>query len=225
MNGVSATYQSEDDYDDYGGGKPNLSSQYSGPTINANNPQNASCTSTSQSQVSNFTQGQNSGSSSVRGQTCCLIDDGRRCHRTAGNASYSKRIQKTVYYKRLRLENDTQAMHIYICDHHKMVIQNARTRQKRDTDDDMNEGDDTPEVDLYQLQVNTLRRYKKHYKIPSRPGLNKAQLADILMRHFKTIPVSEKEIVTYFIYTVKSERNKLDNNRPEGSGGEYPDRY
>jgi len=70
-------------------------------------------------------------------------------------------------------------------------------------------------VDLYQLQVNTLRRYKKHYKISSRPGLNKAQLADILMRHFKTIPVQEKEIVTYFIYMVKAERNKLDNTRPE----------
>lgn len=39
--------------------------------------------------------------------------------------------------------------------------------------------DDVPEVDLYQLQVNTLRRYKKHYKISSRPGLNKAQLADV----------------------------------------------
>jgi histone deacetylase complex subunit SAP30 len=223
MNGLGALYQSEDDYDDYVG-KGTITSQYSGSASSIGNlPPTASCTNSAQNQSSNFGQGQ--GNSNVRGQTCCLVDDGRRCHRQAGNASYSKRIQKTVYYKRLRLENDTQALHIYICDYHKMVIQNARTRQKRDTDDEMNEGDDVPEVDLYQLQVNTLRRYKKHYKIPSRPSLNKAQLADILMRHFKTIPVSEKEIVTYFIYTVKSERNKLDNNRPDGSGSEYPDRY
>lgn len=62
-----------------------------------------------------------------------------------------------------------------------MIIQNARTRQKKDSDDDVNDGnpDDIPEVDLYQLQVNTLRRYKKHYKISSRPGLNKAQLSDV----------------------------------------------
>lgn len=60
-----------------------------------------------------------------------------------------------------------------------MVIQNARSRQKKDSDDEMNDGDDIPEVDLFQLQVNTLRRYKKHFKIPSRPGLNKAQLADV----------------------------------------------
>lgn len=137
-----------------------------------------------------------------------------------------------------------------------MVIQNARSRQKKESDDEMNEGEDIPEVDLYQLQVNTLRRYKKHFKIPSRPGLNKAQLADvipalisrvtcvdeclfflelqILMRHFKTIPVMEKETVTYFIYMIKSEKNKLDNpNRPNeqsaggngGSNSEFLERY
>jgi len=72
-----------------------------------------------------------------------------------------------------------QSPHTYICDYHKMVIQSARTRQKKDSDDDPNDGDDLAEVDLYQLQVNTLRRYKKHYKISSRPGLNKAQLADV----------------------------------------------
>ena len=61
-----------------------------------------------------------------------------------------------------------------------MVIQNARARQKRDSEDEMLDIDqDPPEVDLYQLQVNTLRRYKKHYRIPTRPGLNKAQLADV----------------------------------------------
>ena len=35
------------------------------------------------------------------------------------------------------------------------------------------------DVDLYQLQVNTLRRYKKHVKVPVRQGINKMQLADV----------------------------------------------
>jgi hypothetical protein len=35
------------------------------------------------------------------------------------------------------------------------------------------------DVDLYQLQVNTLRRYKKHFKVPVRQGMNKMQLADV----------------------------------------------
>lgn len=73
------------------------------------------------------------------------------------------------------------ATHIYICDFHKARIQCARTRRRRkDSEDDSNETDtDLPEVDLYQLQVNTLRRYKRHYKVSTRPGMNKAQLADV----------------------------------------------
>ena len=114
-------------------------------------------------------------------QTCCLVDNGRRCVRRAGNASYSKRIQKTVTQRKLKLYMDNGARHIYICDTHKNVIQSLRSKRKRkDSEDDSGETDsEHPEVDLYQLQVNTLRRYKKHYKVSSRPGLNKAQLADV----------------------------------------------
>jgi len=39
-------------------------------------------------------------------QICCLIDCNYRCNRPAGNASYSKRIQKTVQHRRLRLVRD-----------------------------------------------------------------------------------------------------------------------
>lgn len=31
-----------------------------------------------------------------------------------------------------------------------------------------------------------------------------------LLKHFKTIPVNEKEALSFFIYTVKSNNNKLD---------------
>ena len=31
-----------------------------------------------------------------------------------------------------------------------------------------------------------------------------------MMRHFKTIPVIEKEALTYFIYMVKTNKSKLD---------------
>lgn len=39
-------------------------------------------------------------------QICCLLDEGERCTRPAGNASYSKRIQKTVTQRRLKLNLD-----------------------------------------------------------------------------------------------------------------------
>ncbi|GAB0095947.1 Histone deacetylase complex subunit SAP30 homolog [Sergentomyia squamirostris] len=154
-------------------------------------------------------------------QICCLVDDGERCSRVAGNASYNKRIQKTVTQRRLKLNIDSHAHHIYICDFHKTRIQCARTKRRRkDSEDDSNETDtDLPEVDLYQLQVNTLRRYKRHYKVSTRPGMNKAQLADTIMKHFKTIPIKEKEILTYFIYMVKSNSNKLDQKNGIGNEG------
>lgn len=68
------------------------------------------------------------------------------------------------------------------------------------------------EVDLQQLQVNTLRRYKRHFRVQTRPGLNKLQLAEALMTHFRSMPIIEKEAITYFVYIVKSYRNKLDHN-------------
>ena len=61
------------------------------------------------------------------------------------------------------------------------MIQSARTKRRRkDSEDDSNEQDvDMPEVDLNMLQLNTLKRYKKHYKIPSKPTMNKTQLAEV----------------------------------------------
>ncbi|XP_075972211.1 SIN3-associated polypeptide 30 isoform X2 [Anticarsia gemmatalis] len=141
------------------------------------------------------------------------MDDGESCRRSAGNASYSKRIQKTVAQRRLKLNIDPQARHTYICDYHKTMIQCARTKQRRpkDSEDDSNEAEmDNQEIDWFQFQVNTLRRYKRHFKMPSRPGLNKAQLVDAVQKHFKSLPVNEKEIMTYFIYMVKTNGNKLD---------------
>jgi len=44
--------------------------------------------------------------SASAGLTCCLIDNGIRCHRPTGNASYSKRIAKTVTQRRLKLVVD-----------------------------------------------------------------------------------------------------------------------
>ncbi len=42
--------------------------------------------------------------------------------------------------------------------------------------------------------------------------MNKAALADAIMKHFKTLAVKEKEILTYFIYMIKTNSNKLDKN-------------
>jgi hypothetical protein len=71
-------------------------------------------------------------------------------------------------------------------------------------------------VDLASLQVNALRRYKKHFHVQAKPGLNKQQLAEVLHRHFRSIPVNEKEAITFFIYMIKCNKNKLDRESTSG---------
>ena len=92
-----------------------------------------------------------------------------------------------------------QARHIYICDFHKTRIQTARTKRRRkDSEDDSNETDtDQPEADLYQLQMNTLKRYKRFYKVSTRPNLNKAQLSDVSKTH------TEKNLNLLFVPLVR----------------------
>lgn len=45
-------------------------------------------------------EGEDSRGGGVANQMCCLVDDGLNCKNVAGNASYSKRIQKTVTQRR-----------------------------------------------------------------------------------------------------------------------------
>ncbi|KAK2169780.1 hypothetical protein LSH36_7g16093 [Paralvinella palmiformis] len=142
-----------------------------------------------------------------------LLEDNKRCVRPAGNASYNKKIQKTVQQRHLKLNIEHSARHIYICDYHKNMIQNLRTKRKRkesEMDDSPDNDMDLPEIDFFQMPVNTLRRYKRHYKLQTRPGMNKAQLADTVARHFRTIPVVEKEATTFFIYMAKNFKSRFD---------------
>ena len=149
---------------------------------------------------------------------CCLVDSGKSCTRPASNASYSKKIQGTVAQRKLRLDVDPKSSHMYICDHHKIMIQSVRSAKRKRLDSEESSETNTSStnnnsreyIDLFQLQMNTLRRYKKHYKVTSRPGLNKAQLAEFLTRHLKTIPVVEKEALTYFIYMIKTKKSRLE---------------
>ncbi|CAH2300503.1 histone deacetylase complex subunit SAP30 [Pelobates cultripes] len=157
----------------------------------------------------------------TNGQLCCLRDEGERCSRPAGNASFSKRIQKSIAQKKVKIDLDKTARHLYICEFHKNTIQSLRNKRKRKGSDD-DGGDspihdtDIPEVDLFQLQVNTLRRYKRHFKLQARPGLNKAQLVEIIGCHFRSLPVNEKDTLTYFICSVKNDKSKTDHKSDGG---------
>uniref|UniRef100_A0A4W5N665 SAP30 like n=1 Tax=Hucho hucho TaxID=62062 RepID=A0A4W5N665_9TELE len=95
------------------------------------------------------------------GQTCCLIEDGERCGRSAGNASFSKRIQKSISQKKLKLDID------------------------------------------------------KSVSLPCKLNVSPGCI-ETVSRHFRNIPVNEKETLTYFIYMVKSTKSRLD-QKSDGS--------
>ncbi|ELW67729.1 N-acetylgalactosaminyltransferase 7 [Tupaia chinensis] len=99
-----------------------------------------------------------------------------------GNASFSKRIQKSISQKKVKIELDKSARHLYICDYHKNLIQSVRNRRKRKGSDD--DGGDSPVQDI--------------------------DTPEIVGCHFRSIPVNEKDTLTYFIYSVKNDKNKSD---------------
>lgn len=149
-------------------------------------------------------------------QTCCLVDGGMRCKRLAGNASYSKRVQRTVQQKHLKLVADPEAKHMFICDSHKNTIQHFRNKQKnregRNSEHiDLSDRPSQIDINFSLLPVSLLRRYKRHFKLATRPGINKAQLADIVAKHFSKQQVDEKEVLTHFLYTCKN-KNRQENS-------------
>lgn len=56
--------------------------------------------------------------------------------------------------------------------------------------------DEAPEVDFSQLQMNTLRRYKKHFKVVTKPSLNKAQMSEVSILFFYYI------IIFFFVHNL-----------------------
>uniref|UniRef100_A0A915KNL2 Histone deacetylase complex subunit SAP30 Sin3 binding domain-containing protein n=1 Tax=Romanomermis culicivorax TaxID=13658 RepID=A0A915KNL2_ROMCU len=181
--------------------------------------------------------------------TCCLIENSKRCLRTAGSHSYSKRMQKTVKQKRLKFVLDPKADHTLICHYHrqylitegkkgssaaaaaaasaggvvKKTVNVATTKVECDSEEEdspngkasMNDvkkrSSDSITVNFEQLSTSALKRYKKFFKLQLRANMSKSQLAGVIAEHFSNIPVdNEKEIMTYFIYAVKTKKNKLD---------------
>ncbi|XP_067944043.1 histone deacetylase complex subunit SAP30L-like [Watersipora subatra] len=164
-------------------------------------------------------------------QLCCLVENSKPCMFKAGNASYGKKIQRTVQQRKLKLEINEKINHTYICDRHKEMIHSLRQikpRKRPGSDRDSSpevESKRRPDVNFLQMPVNTLRRYKRHYKLQTKPGLNKNQLSEAVYRHFKSISVNEKEVLNYFMYMVKHKRSKLDNDADSPMSSPKPMKY
>ena len=69
------------------------------------------------------------------------------------------------------------------------------------------------EIDLHSLQVSTLRRYKKHFKISTKPGLNKNQLAEVSFQYKKKGYISPKKEVSLAALINLSTRFETKNSK------------
>lgn len=74
-----------------------------------------------------------------------------------------------------------------------------RTTRKRSSKSRKSYSDDKP-VDFNLLDIDTLKRYKRHYKLR---GRNKTELVAMASKHFETINVNEFEVINNFIIQLK----------------------
>ncbi|XP_003383626.1 PREDICTED: histone deacetylase complex subunit SAP30L-like [Amphimedon queenslandica] len=146
-----------------------------------------------------------------REELCSLLENGERCTNKAGSGVFTKKM-KSLAQKKQKLYPDSTASHNRICDHHRTFVHSLRNKRKRK--DSEEENDFLPEIDFLQLQMNTLRRYKRHYKLQLKPGSNKIQLVEAVTKHFRTLRINEKKVVQLFISMVKSHKSKLDHPKP-----------
>eukprot|EP01135_Chromosphaera_perkinsii_P006682 Nk52_evm84s554 gene=Nk52_evmTU84s554 len=146
------------------------------------------------------------------GITCCLIERKQKCLRNASSAIFSKKLQELVAEKRdkLKIGIDKRAGHVKICLYHKNLILTHKPKEKKTPSTSKKSVDKNFDVDFNSLHVTALKRYKRHYKLPTRHNLNKSELVDAILKHFQAQPVSEMESVSLFVYTVKNGLNKLD---------------
>ncbi|XP_076447011.1 uncharacterized protein LOC143284226 [Babylonia areolata] len=134
---------------------------------------------------------------------CCVLDKGHKCDNPAGRAKLKGKAQHPD------LKHDESKSHNHVCTIHEALIKGF-TRKGKQTQEQCSqkvfsrkrkrtqEEEDEPQVDFSTLSIQSLRKYKKKYKITHRSGVEKAQLEETVAQHFKSIDVVEGEVVTNF---------------------------
>mmetsp|Transcript_87883 Transcript_87883/g.121968 ORF Transcript_87883/g.121968 Transcript_87883/m.121968 type:complete len:119 (-) Transcript_87883:40-396(-) len=71
------------------------------------------------------------------------------------------------------------------------------------------------EVNLGALNMNTLKRYKRHYNLKDETP-TKRDLVELVTDHFRAqeMSVSEQETILLFSHMIKNNMSKLDKKRP-----------
>ena len=65
-------------------------------------------------------------------------------------------------------------------------------------------------VDFNKLDMATLKRYKKHYRLKTRQNVTKNELALAVAKHFASTHVDEAETIQLFMYSARSSTLQYD---------------
>ena len=65
-------------------------------------------------------------------------------------------------------------------------------------------------VDFTKLDMATLKRYKKHYRLKTRQNVTKTELALAVAKHFASTHVDEAETIQLFMYSARSSTLQYD---------------
>ncbi|CEO98549.1 Histone deacetylase complex subunit SAP30 Sin3 binding domain-containing protein [Plasmodiophora brassicae] len=62
-------------------------------------------------------------------------------------------------------------------------------------------------VDFAKLEMNSLKAYRKHFKLETRPNAPKIELVNAATKHFATMPkFRETEVISAFLQKIRRER-------------------
>eukprot|EP00039_Didymoeca_costata_P019865 m.339211 g.339211 ORF g.339211 m.339211 type:complete len:141 (+) comp18705_c0_seq1:57-479(+) len=134
---------------------------------------------------------------------CCLIENKKRCQRAATNTKLSKRVLNRLISRFPSVSLDEKAEHTYICDVHKRLTEQLNNDKRKRSQSDV------PEVNFSALHMNTLKRYKKHYKL-SADTASKSDLVEVVSQHFKLQNVVEMDTIMLFSHMIKNNMNRFD---------------
>ena len=59
-------------------------------------------------------------------------------------------------------------------------------------------------VDFTKLDMQTLKRYKRHYRLKTRQNVTKTELALAVAKHFASQTVDEADTISLFMYSARA---------------------
>ncbi|GAB5371912.1 hypothetical protein AAMO2058_001620600 [Amorphochlora amoebiformis] len=59
-------------------------------------------------------------------------------------------------------------------------------------------------IDLNRWEMSSLKRYRAHFKLETRPNIPKRELIEVVARHFSSLPkMRDPEVISQFLFTTR----------------------